>query len=512
MQYLTITNEMKSAAMHAAVLDKAPRYSKAATSTTYFARNFLGIKPYTWQHYFWGKLESGTKRLCAITPRQVGKSTAIGIFALRAALFNLYPAGVNQKTVISIISRSDQQSKEMMKDIRSYIYMGDEYIKKMSGGTESNFISQFIDTSTEASNNMTTITFTNGCVINCRPPTDAVRGDSNSILFLDEAAHITEDSFYYEVAYATVRQTKGMIVITTTPKGMQGFVYDLFDPEEKYESHEYDRIWLHYTMIDSPDEIAEIENTKRQWYELGKEKKFQQEFEAKFTSQVGAFFDSADIDAIINPDLKPLHACDGETYMGVDFGMVNSHTVITIVAKIENKVRLLYQFSYSAGQDHDLIRDMDNLLKRFSCHYIIVDDCPQGYYAISEMEKKNWPVQKMSFRAEKVAKYFSFRSMIRKKLIEIYKNDILISEMKAMQEIQTPATVKIEKPDGGNDDRVDSLLMACYFFIDDESVGGSVITNPVVQVMTSSKDPRADTQWAMLQLQSTRLQEQIRRK
>lgn len=467
MQYTELSPEIKADYIKNTKWDRAPSLSTAKLNTGYFARNFLGVTPYSWQYAFWNKLDTKNTRVIVTTPRQVGKSLACAIFALKAAILNTHPAGVSGKTYIGIVSATDEQSMKLMGEIKNLIRLGDEYISTSTGGKTKGYFSNQIDNSVEAENNKTTITFKNGNIIRCLPPTDRVRGYSFSYVFVDEAAFIEDEDIFFGCIKPTVSKTNGYIVITSTPNGQQGFFYEIFDPEDKLSEHEFERIWLNWRMIDDDKYRSEIEKAMSFYYNTGRDREFRQEYEAEFTSQVSAFFESKDVDSGIDNDLVRETESKDATHMGIDFGMVNSNTVISISRKDKDTIKLVWQYIYGPGKDTDLVKDIKVLVRDYSVEKIIVDDCPQGDYIIKELTKDGMPLTLMKFRTEKVSKYTSFRSMLRKGRVKYYPAEELIKQMKSLQEIATPTTTKIEKPSGGKDDCTDSFLMSCYHFLGD---------------------------------------------
>lgn len=480
MDYLEINNTVIEELEILTKVAKAPINSKALEYTSYFAKQFLGVQPRQWQHSFWRKLDNNCPRLIAVTSRQIGKSTAVALFALKAALYNTKPAGFSNKTHIGIISASEEQSKKLMLEIRRLIQKGDEYIAQVTNNKYLNYFSNKLDTGADASQTKTTITFKNGCQILSLPPTNRIRGYSFSYVFIDEAAFI-DDQVFFEFIKPTVANTGGSIIMTTTPNGMQGYVYELFDPEEKLADHDYERMWVHYTVLENPDRVAEIEKERAFQYATGREKEFQQEYDALFTAQKSAFFDPQDVEDAIDATLdKEDQWSRTDAYMGIDFGMAESQTVITIVVpETENRIRLIYQYAYPQGRDNSLLTDALQLKEKYSVKEVIVDDCPQAHYFIHNLEQRGIQPTRFSFRSEKVSKYVAFRSLLRQKKIMLYKEDDLITQMKAMQQIETAVTTKIEKPSGGRDDRVDSLVIASYSLIgmDGNEFSSSVVRN-----------------------------------
>jgi hypothetical protein len=345
--------------------------------------------------------------------------------------------------------------------------MGDLHVEKITGGKVKNYFSNKIDKDRSAANNKTQITFKNGGSIISLPPTGKIKGYSFSYLFIDEAAHIDNPDVYYIDSEPTVNATNGTIVLTSTPNGRQGFFYDIFDPFDEQENHEYKRLWLHYSELHHEEMIERITEKKEQYYSRGQEKRFQQEYDAMFTVQASAFFDNEDVDSCFDSGLVKMDSFEGECDLSIDFGMVESHTVLT-VSRLNEKgvIERIYSYRYGFGKEDSLIEDIELLMKRFNVQRIIPDNCPEGYSWIQEMEKKNWNVKPMKFRSDKVKKYVAFRSWLRQRKIKSYKDNDLKKEMYALQEEETIRSTKIRKPYGGTDDLIDAFVMSCYFFLE----------------------------------------------
>jgi len=449
--------------------------SISRTDTCYFAINTLGVTPLSWQLKLWNMIDKGKKRIAICTPRQVGKSIGVAIFALKAATMNIAPAGVNKKTMVGIVSATEEQSKKLMAEIKRLIVLGDEKVSRATLGKNKTFYSDKIDNRQIATNNKSTITFTNGNQIVCLPPTNRVRGYSFSYMFVDEAAFIDDPEIYYDSIEPTVSQTNGAIILTSTPNGQQGFFYDIFDPYEKYEHHDYSRLWIHYSELNKEVEIEKnlidgIMLKKQNYYARGLVKHFEQEYEAKFNVQVSAFFEADHVDKLFKCSLLKEARYTGECDCAVDFGMVNSHSVITVTHINEaGVIERLYHYQYPFGEDDQLISDLEEIRERFNVQRFIPDDCAQGYHTIQKMIEKGWNVQPMSFKKDKVKKYTEFRAWLNRGKVKSYNDSVLSEEMKALQEEESKLSTLIHKPRGGTDDMIDSFVMSCYFYLEVDS-------------------------------------------
>ncbi|WP_298752974.1 terminase family protein [uncultured Arcobacter sp.] len=451
--------------------------TKAKENIGYFMYHQLGMTPYAWQYKAFREFRLQNKHQIWCTPRQyLGKSTALAIMALWAVVYNMFPIESKANiTQIGIVSRTEEQSKKLLSDIRTFMYSGDDHISKITGGKVKKFFTNFISTKKEDANSKTELTFRDpistkiiGKII-CLPPTDRVRGYTFSQLYLDESAFFESDDFFMEIAFPTLSITKGKMVMTSTPNGQRGFFFKVFDPFEQFgDNPEFKRLWLHWTMIENPEHRAEIQKKKEMMYAIGEGKKFEQEYDASFTAAVNNYFDPEVVDDATDKSLQKWADYSKPCDMGVDFGMVNSNTVITISRLGDDKIaRLIWHYVYPHGEDNSLVLDIKELIPKYNIQRVIVDDCPEGYHFIQRMVEEGINVKKMSFRGEKVKKYGQFRAKLSSGKIKFYKSDELISQMKALQEEETVRSTRISKPPSGSDDFIDSFVMSCYYFVDD---------------------------------------------
>lgn len=296
------------------------------------------------------------------------------VIALWAVTYNMIPTGTTKTTNIGIVSKSEDQAKKVMSDIRDLIIIGDNRISQLTGGKVKNFFTNNIKKG--GADNRTELTFKNGKII-CLPPTDKARGYSLSLLMIDEAAFI-DDDVYYKSIEPTVAKTGGSIILTSTPNGQHGFFFDEFDPFGKLDTHTYNRLWFSYEVIKDVDEtmFLKLEEKRTMYFNIGKDKEFRQEYEADFLTDTSAFFESDMVDKGIDNTLSVKDSYNKPCNMGIDFGMVHSNTVVTIsTIDEEDNIILLYQKIYPYGDDDHLIDDIEALRKRFNIDKIIPDDC-----------------------------------------------------------------------------------------------------------------------------------------
>jgi len=477
-------------------------WEKAKVSPSYFAHHVLKIPPFRYQHMILRRFRKDSKvklkngRIIIVKPRQIGISWCIAFLAAWYAATNASPSGPHKDTKVGVISRSAGQAVKLMGLIQKLIFKSK--------------ISQMVIKERGASLSKTEIHFKNGW-IKCYPPNDACRGETFDLLIVDEAAFV-DDEFFTDAMEPTVSATDGNIILSSTPKGQSGFFFELCDPFDLYEKHEYDRYWFHWKMVENDGQRKTILKKFDSAKQTGNLKGFDQEYNALFTVDKEAFFEDADVEKGIDKDISPLYEMLGAPCsIGLDYGMTDSATAITVVAKFKDRLQLLYQVA-EKELDENLLMDpswadsIPNLCKRYNIVAVVVDDCPMGNRTNKQLENEGFPVQRFNFRSQQAAgdkqrTHYGFRSELKQNRVKYPNIRPLLAEMKSLQEIRTEIGVKIKAPRTYTDDRIDSFIMACHPFLADEGQFGSTLVDyrdimrEQKELNISYKDPRTDSVW-----------------
>lgn len=459
--------------------------AKAKAHTTYFCYHQLGYKPYAWQHMLFKEVRAEDTDILVNTIRQAGKTFSIEALSIQYCVYNLKPIPSKGYTIIGIASSSEDQQMKIIQDIRDMLAHGDSHLYDYSGGRLNKWFTSHLSTRQQDTNNKKQLTFREiklnpktrqyepvgkvlG-VIKTVPATKSARGNTFSLLFMDEAAFFDEDDFYDTVARPTLKATEGHAVVTTTPNGQRGWFYKVFDPEEELDYNPFKKFWLHYEHIEDEREYASVVNMKKEMYARGADKQFQQEYEALFTADDVSFFDSDRVDAAIDYTLAPKDSSTKTTDMGIDFGFKTCPSTICITEYGEDGIaKLVWHKVYPPEGDLNIYEDAKALVKQYNVQRVIIDECPAASNFIQSARKEGMNVHLMSFKRDKQTKYFQFRQRLYEGKIKFYNVKLLIQEMKALVAEEQKIGTRISKPKGGSDDLIDSFLMSCYFFIEEK--------------------------------------------
>jgi hypothetical protein len=473
-----------------------------------FAEKMLGIRPYAWQAYWMDQITQAVndkeipREFLALTSRQVGKSTALAIMATWMCVYNKYPGTVGNSTIFGIVSASDVQAKKLLYEIKKLLRMGDRFMERTYKDDNGdpvfgkNFFSDLLDENEP--NNTTTITFKpynqgvhgefllkdslSGSTIKSYPPTSSVLGETFTVVVIDEAGKTDKitDQFFYDYMYPTGNSTNAIRIYTSTPWVSSGFFYRLVNPDNNYSDSGASTVTFTIDSIklENPKYYKTVMKTVDQLNADGKTDEVQRAYYCRFVKGESAYFNPERVIDMFTNEYQPYEQYREPCDMGIDFGgQVTSKSVITISSLgNDGKIRRLYRRVYEVGKDNNLIEDVEELLSRFNVQRIIPDDCPQGDYLIRQMEEKGWNINRMSFRKEKVKKYGAFRSSLNKNHIESFEDDELRTEMLALEIAEGSRQSKIQHAPGYSDDLIDSFIMSCYFFVQEE--GGFKIFTP----------------------------------
>jgi hypothetical protein len=250
----------------------------------YFARQKCA---FTCDAYQSSLFYSATKRTILNCSRQVGKSTIAALKAVQAAYHR-------PKSTILVTSPTKQQSRELIRKIRTFAYLSGSSLR---GGKES-------------------VDFKNGSrVLAVAADEDTVRGFSAvTLLIIDEAARVNDEVYFALLPSLAV--SGGSLWLLSTPKGKRGFFHaewlaaaDPLAPRDREPTQQpgtatSDR-WAKLKI--TARECARIEPAflERQKRRIG-ERRFLQDYECQFFDSGGFVFDPEVVRKAFTDKIKPL--------------------------------------------------------------------------------------------------------------------------------------------------------------------------------------------------------------
>lgn len=484
-------------------------FKACSENVVVFAEYMLGLRLYAWQVKFLTDIQQSVDNpdefhpeYVAITSRQIGKSTAVAVLSLWAAVFNKYPGTVKNSTIIGITSASDIQAKKLLNEIRGLLRVGDVYMRdKYKDETgkpkfgyvdaKGRYVGLFDNLlSVEEANNTQQITFKvyddamgeflrgskAGSVIKSYPPTSSILGETFTMVIIDEAGKTDKvtDQFFYDYIYPTGNSTNAIRIYASTPWVSSGFFYRMVDPDDNFSVTVSYNVYL-FTVdaiqLENPRYHQTVMKTVTQLRDDGKLDEVQRAYYCRFVKGISSFFEPEHVLNCFQPDLEMVETSTLPCDIGVDFGAQKTSKSSLCVAHLAEDGRIirLYDRLYDNGQDLNIVQDIADLQKKFNIQRIVPDDCAAGAFMIAEMKQKGWNVHPMNFKADKVKKYSAFRQSLRKGMVWSYPDTHLKTEMLSLEYTEGVRSTLIKHAPGYSDDAIDSFIMSCYFFLQEES-------------------------------------------
>lgn len=378
----------------------------------------------------------GNNRVAFVTGRQIGKDFMIALFCLWDCICN-----PNRRIVIA--SAAERQNTQINERFLTFIASSYELVESIQQNT------------TEL------IRFKNGSVVYFLPATGLIRGYTEiDRIFANEARDIPDSCF--DALYPMLAITGGQMVLTSTPLGTRGHLWEVFN-NPLYSVRQYptrinkwvDKEWLEQERKSHTSEM------------------FRVEYEAQFSELINAFFDAKLVDRASMDDYDfVLEKQGGKRYsMGIDWARLRDTSVITIVSRnVDNEFKIEYIKPFSHELFSTQIGFIEYLDEKFEPFAIIPEYAGLGIAPSDDLKKSlgskvNFFTPKISTRlkAYEIVK----RELERKNLIWPHSWNILTTQLKMFQfEVTGDGRIKVSKSKAGtaSDDYADSLAFAMWPF------------------------------------------------
>lgn len=401
-----------------------------------------------------------------VTSRQIGKSVMTAGFAFWAAYNNMYPSGMEKKTTILVISHTEDASKKLLQEVLSFVKMADMQMS-MFTSNQPNHVNNYFTSRMSEKPTQYKLEWPKGKIL-VLPPTDKVRGNSASVLIIDEADFLRNDDpdyFFNSVALPTTTATKGRVILWSTPRGTDSYFKRIIQPDLDEAADGWRRIWFPWTIVEDDDVLDTVWNKRSQYLQQGDEADFKIEYESSFLSGKHTFFNPEIIDKCVFDYMAPQDYCNEPVTIGIDFGDTFSRTVVAVTTNDSNTnaTSLLNIKEFPSGFNNaDIVPYIERLRERYKITKIVVDDCVGGNTAISLLERAGFILTRFVFRKSKLEYYEYMKNAFANNRIKMYKEYGLIAQLKSLESHETHmGNTQIKKPTSGRDDKADAFMLAC---------------------------------------------------
>jgi phage FluMu gp28-like protein len=403
------------------------------------------------------------KRIVVCWSRQAGKTTCIALRAIWFALTRPY-------TLTLIVAPTLRQSMIMSDRIQDFLTSvpkekRDRLIDKMQ---------------------RTTVRFKNGSRIVALPNSpQLLRGYTANQVITDESGFFRDDQLvFYNVLYPMLATTDGTLIASSTPWSKDSVFYRMCQSSE-FSKH----------VITCEDVVKSglikqgfIDEMRAQ---LPAER-FQREFMAEFVEDVDAWLTQSLIVSCIDSNLQPCDFQDvprGEFYVGVDFGKEQDFSVVMVVDRVGDVLRIVHVHRFPLKTEYaSVIGYVKSLQDRWQVRAVYADITGVGGYIVEDMVRSG--IQGVSGITFTVQSKEEMATILREKM-RMGEVRIPYVPSRKIEDIELTTELNIEKyelmktghlrfshPEGGHDDVFWSAALAVYACLQSPLPGTGAVLVP----------------------------------
>lgn len=402
-----------------------------------FAGEILAFHPLPYQEKL---LRDESKRIAVRMSRQAGKTTTIAVKAIWFAC--TYP-----RTLTLIVSPSMRQSMIMMDRVHSFLMSLPAKLKRA-------LIMKL---------QRTVVWFRNGSQIVALPcSVHLLRGYTAHLVLVDEGAFIRDDeTLYYNVLYPMLATTNGALIVSSTPWGKDSVFYRM-NNDPAFSKH-----------IVTWKDVVDAGLVKQEFIEEMRRvlpaERFQREFEAQFVEDADSYFPQDLISRCIDSELEYYSFEDhptGRFYIGVDLGKKVDHSVIAVVEKKDELIRLVHLFRFPLETAYaSVIGYVKTLCDRYKHVMGVSVDRTGSEYVVEDMIRTGIPnidgVMLTLQRKQEILGVLKQKMM--NDQVRIPYDAELIAEINIEKfELTKEGQIKFSHPEGTHDDRLWAFALAVY--------------------------------------------------
>lgn len=385
----------------------------------------LDYKPYQKQKEIHKAIDSGVKFIIVNGSRQSGKSYL--------GKWSLIKWSLEKTGTYWAVSPTAAQSKVFAKDIIKAL--------RKSGLAKKN---------TNSIGDITISLFNGSNIIfKSAAARDSLRGSTVDKMLIDEAAFIQQEVIEEVLLPMLLTKKNAQILMVSTPKSKNWF-YDYYQRGLDEDNKDYYSNKITYK--DSPYINQDLINSFRSNMPIDM---FRQEFEGDFIDSASCF---SNINDLIVDNVQEHYA--GNVYVGIDIGLKNDKTVITV---INDKGQMIFLDKFTGVDTPDLVNRALSILNRYKVVKVVLETNGIGL-PIYHMLRTKYPQAKIHpFTTTNDSKQEIIANLINRfstKEISILNDKVLIQELNDFVAYITPSGKLGFKGSTAHDDTVMSLALA----------------------------------------------------
>jgi len=401
-----------------------------------YAEKVLGVKPFAYQAKL---LEDKNKRIVACMGRQTGKTTTIAMKAI-------YFADTNPNVTVLITSPSLRQSMIMFDRIAMFVYSTPRLRNKIVRATR------------------TLVHFENGSRIIALPCSEnLLRGYTAQMVICDEASFMPEEVIT-QVIFPMLSTTDGYAIFLSTPWGKDHFFYRAF-VNPAYSVH---RVKSSECPLIKREFLEEMKaNMTREAYLM--------EYEAEFVEALNSYFPQDLIRKCVELAQKlgvelygSLEAVfpSGDYYAGVDFGKLQDYSVVTVLRREGDVLKLVYLYQFPLETPYSqVIGHLVRANQKFRFRKVLVDQTGVGEPVLEELRNQGSSnVEGLKFTVETKEELLSNLKIVmeQNRLAIPYHRQLCTQINEQQYAYSKSGHLQFSHPTNSHDDMLWSLALSVY--------------------------------------------------
>jgi len=401
-----------------------------------FAVKVLGITPFDYQARL---LLDDNKRIVACMGRQTGKTTTIAMKAI-------YFADTNPNVTVLITSPSLRQSMIMFDRIATFVYSTPRLRNKIIRATR------------------TLIHLENGSRIIALPCSEnLLRGYTAQMVICDEASFMPEEVIT-QVIFPMLSTTDGYAIFLSTPWGKDHFFYRAF-VNPAYSVH---KVKSSECPLIKPEFLEEMrQNMTREAYLM--------EYEAEFVEALNSYFPQDLIRKCVELAQKlgvELYASleaafpTGDYYAGADFGKLQDYSVITVLKREGEILKLIYLYQFPLETTYtNVIGHLVRANQKLKFRKVFVDQTGVGEPVLEEIRSQGLGnVEGLKFTVQTKEELLSNLkiAMEQNRLAIPYHRQLCTQINEQQYEYSKSGHLQFSHPTNSHDDMLWSLALSAY--------------------------------------------------
>jgi len=284
----------------------------------------------------------------------------------------------------------------------------------------------------------------------------------------DEMNFIQNDEELYDAILFTLSATNGKFICSSTPWSTDSIFYKIFNHEDYADFKRSHVTWRDAVEPEGPLKKATLEKIQRQFQ--GDPWRWKREMEAEWAENESVWLPQALITSCIDHTLYYIdfnERAKGEFFMGIDLGKHQDHSVISVVMREKNLLKLVHLKRFPLKTAYaSVIGYVKTLCDRWSSiQKVSVDMSGVGDYIVEDMQNAGiHGVEGIKFtQPTKEQLATNLKQQMVEGVFKIPYDPDLIAELNVERfELRKTGGISFSHPEGTHDDKFWSVALALH--------------------------------------------------